>query len=139
MVGVHVTALFQSTLPMRGATNVYHISRSKLSISIHTPHAGSDQRAIYCLYYKLISIHTPHAGSDVIIQRSRYKNPISIHTPHAGSDNQMLKIPPNHITFQSTLPMRGATRLLVLKYADLLISIHTPHAGSDTCLWLACT
>ena len=36
------SGIFQSTLPMRGATKLLMISPVVLSISIHTPHAGSD-------------------------------------------------------------------------------------------------
>ena len=78
---------------------------------------------------------------------------ISIHTPHAGSDWKTLLTFWNAIRFQSTLPMRGATRILtgilllqsfqstlpmrgatialVGGIIDVGISIHTPHAGSD--------
>ena len=35
-------ALFQSTLPLRGATDTYLSSRRLVVISIHTPLAGSD-------------------------------------------------------------------------------------------------
>ena len=34
-------------------------------------------------------------------------------------------------SFQSTLPMRGATMLMVGVHVTSMISIHTPHAGSD--------
>ena len=33
--------------------------------------------------------------------------------------------------FQSTLPMRGATKALAKAMTAITISIHTPHAGSD--------
>jgi len=36
--------LFQSTLPMRGATGIKESVTIDLSISIHTPHAGSDSK-----------------------------------------------------------------------------------------------
>ena len=56
---------FQSTLPMRGATWPGNGGRETGAISIHAPHAGSDQYAAE-LSVKLlsISIHAPHAGSD---------------------------------------------------------------------------
>ena len=44
------------------------------------------------------------------------------------------KFPGSPVTkflFQSTLPMRGATKLLMISPVVLSISIHTPHAGSD--------
>ena len=56
---------FQSTLPMRGATIWIVSSFSHASISIHTPHAGSDPAVPLLRHLPLyISIHTPHAGSD---------------------------------------------------------------------------
>ena len=123
---------FQSTLPMRGATQAQRQVQAWKEISIHTPHAGSDtgitkpqtQRGdfnphspcgerrirgdagIPLLY---ISIHTPHAGSDISGTDRSPKNRISIHTPHAGSDTAADGICRTANRFQSTLPMRGAT------------------------------
>ena len=100
---------FQSTLPMRGATEIYRKLRPGEPISIHAPHAGSDrypptagtiasifqstlpmrgatQHSVHLSLSFLISIHAPHAGSDV---------PYPLHDGLQG--------------FQSTLPMRGAT------------------------------
>ena len=101
---------FQSTLPLRGATN----ARSREIAAI------------------LISIHTPLAGSDVRrgpVEPARQG--ISIHTPLAGSDLQIKGLSAGPLTFQSTLPLRGATCLSVRSCRSRLISIHTPLAGSD--------
>ena len=59
-----------------------------------------------------ISIHAPHAGSD-FCEYTTFPTPkISIHAPHAGSDGSTIKvIEGNKNEFQSTPPMRGATRL----------------------------
>ena len=59
-----VLQLFQSTLPMRGATFVVSDLFFYVLISIHAPHAGSDVRAFFSSWASLISIHAPHAGSD---------------------------------------------------------------------------
>ena len=40
--------------------------------------------------------------------------------------------------FQSTLLMRGATRVSILRYGQAKISIHAPHARSDFCLFCWC-
>ena len=80
----------------------------------------------------LISIHTPLAGSDVRrgpVEPARQG--ISIHTPLAGSDLQIKGLSAGPLTFQSTLPLRGATCLSVRSCRSRLISIHTPLAGSD--------
>ena len=102
---------FQSTLPMRGATNISFVTLICQAISIHTPHAGSDPDGAENKHpFQTISIHTPHAGSDkvciYIFANQQDFNPhspcgerpfsptfsdhlegISIHTPHAGSDS----------------------------------------------------
>ena len=57
--------LFQSTLPMRGATITCGKCGSHDGISIHAPHAGSDKSQQNHSRYVRISIHAPHAGSDM--------------------------------------------------------------------------
>ena len=123
---------FQSTLPMRGATRVDYRLYAMPYISIHAPHAGSDEILAFVIAQvgisnhaphggsdmgrdserpdaKCISNHAPHAGSDAAMRFSGSSEAISIHTPHAGSDHarggRMFSIS----LFLSTLPMRGAT------------------------------
>ena len=76
--------IFQSTLPMRGVTNEKLQSTSDKTISIHTPHAGSDLVAAFKnLWETNISIHTPHAGSDAPgdILWLGYDNDFNQHSP----------------------------------------------------------
>ena len=199
-----LVSIFQSTLPLRGATRV-HVRDAVLDldvISIHTPLAGSDfDHRFRCFRTCAISIHTPLAGSDIRRSRSISPKPISIHTPLAGSDRartdrwsrQRISIhtplagsdfgfdsraqcrwyfnphspcgerravyrqtAPKPTEFQSTLPLRGATRRRripsptsvnfnphspcgerpgrpVRRSVQYDISIHTPLAGSDQC------
>ena len=94
---------------MRGATSAVKVVRLLMSISIHTPHAGSDS----------------------VLHLMRRAFPISIHTPHAGSDHNNHLYSCYCLQFQSTLPMRGATETKKKTLKLSLISIHTPHAGSD--------
>ena len=63
----------------------------------------------------MISIHTPHAGSDDFRQRIINALNISIHTPHAGSDARYTLAVKRKYAFQSTLPMRGATLPLPIR------------------------
>ena len=79
--------LFQSTLPMRGAT-IYENP-------VDT--------------YTGISIHAPHARCDVINLFVDCSFDISIHAPHARCDNIRLRKKDTNRGFQSTHPMRGAT------------------------------
>ena len=95
---------------MRGATTTFSHAKRLIRISIHAPHAGSDVRDGIVLPLVMISIHAPHAGSDGRACSSPGFYAISIHAPHAGSDEGLVFVVKTVLTFQSTLPMRGATK-----------------------------
>ena len=64
---LHVSAMiFQSTLLMRGATDRSSKGQPSDQISIHAPHARSDEQAGGMPYFRQISIHAPHARSDFL-------------------------------------------------------------------------
>ena len=78
--------LFQSTLPVWGATTTAAKGQLNPNISIHAPRVGSDGIVHRNAALTVISIHAPRVGSDRILpRRRRYK------------------------IFQSTLPVWGAT------------------------------
>ena len=93
---------------MRGATINNAMLAFSMMISIHAPHAGSDEKITDNIPSERISIHAPHAGSDKNKKDKAQESNISIHAPHAGSDHYGI-LGPEYIKFQSTLPMRGAT------------------------------
>ena len=101
--------VFQSTLPVRGATRLYAESMCWLPISIHAPRAGSDDRVQSVRRVWCISIHAPRAGSDAIIVPPIFTifdfNPRS----PCGERHSSTITPPQSTGFQSTLPVRGAT------------------------------
>ena len=102
-----------------------------LSISIHTPHAGSDVNSLTTLGQDAtISIHTPHAGSDKVTPTHSLRCLISIHTPHAGSDCNPSNTPRSPNPFQSTLPMRGATTCSDVTLWGLLFQSTLPMRGA---------
>ena len=78
--------VFQSTLPVWGATNVTLGEVQALSISIHAPRVGSDT-------------HTPTTGSNCIFQSTLpvWGATVGYNGVHGG------------VRFQSTLPVWGAT------------------------------
>ena len=103
--------LFQSTLPVWGATRKALSGSQGISISIHAPRVGSDPRDCPTAARCGISIHAPRVGSDVTFRDGQqclfYFNPrspcgerrpnnwdnvqaysISIHAPRVGSDKQ---------------------------------------------------
>ena len=151
-----VLLLFQSTLLMRGATKALLVSPAGLAISIHAPHARSDDHLdCITLLHLIISIHAPHARSDeygdewYIYEFWTFQSTLLMRgatsRPSWGISKSLFQStllmrgatevgnPYNNQTvFQSTLLMRGAT-VSRIDTADTIcrISIHAPHARSD--------
>ena len=104
-------AIFQSTLPARGATSLSTVQYLCYPISIHAPRTGSDQKAL-------------KTGADPVIFQSTL--------PARGATLHQFAMICPCLSFQSTLPARGATRISAEAYTRLkLISIHAPRTGSD--------
>ena len=109
-LAIEFPGIFQSTLPVGGATRPGWALRVRPSISIHAPRGGSDS-VIESL------------GSAAII---------SIHAPRGGSDGSLIAALTKRGVFQSTLPVGGATPPVNDDSITLvLISIHAPRGGSD--------
>ena len=138
MVMGRLSKQFQSTLLMRGATELLRKYRVLTDISIHAPHARSDlmlsskssnarhfnprssceerrgERGKPSRHHR-ISIHAPHARSDEQGTGKTRTTLISIHAPHARSDvTDDWTYYGKYGKFQSTLLMRGATCCLVI-------------------------
>ena len=56
--------VFQSTLPVRGATELIPELNLTIDISIHAPREGSDFYFFVHDFAQVISIHAPREGSD---------------------------------------------------------------------------
>ena len=102
--------LFQSTLPLRGATWRCNLVPGAAHISIHAPLTGSDP-------------HPRHGqvNSDDFNPRSPY-----------GERPPLIRHGGGNAGFQSTLPLRGATFFGARKLSKAAISIHAPLTGSDS-------
>ena len=122
---------FQSTLLMRGATRADCENNQHLAISIHAPHARSDDSKEVCIKVTHISIHAPHARSDW--RASTQRGTPSNFNPRSSCEERRawLVMAQAWAIFQSTLLMRGATQNGVHVAEDGSISIHAPHARSD--------
>ena len=81
------TDVFQSTLPVKGAT------------------PGCDRFGRLFV----VSIHAPREGSDVGLRAIGVGQQVSIHAPREGSDRVGLFCEDYPALFQSTLPVKGAT------------------------------
>ena len=86
-----LTEEFQSTLPVRGATDEICRLLGYTPISIHAPREGSDLLVSVATLTCVISIHAPREGSDLLQWRhDKRRFPISIHAPREGSDFQVI-------------------------------------------------
>ena len=104
------TMAFQSTLPVGGATSVTALAVNALKISIHAPRGGSDLSIGFIGLALGISIHAPRGGSDC--NRATEILPPMDFNPRSpwGERRQGLQTVGAQLTFQSTLPVGGATR-----------------------------
>ena len=98
---------FQSTPPVRGATNKGNTPGGKKYISIHAPRAGGDQFLNPLLSVHKISIHAPRAGGDSSFVGDGVEIEISIHAPRAGGDNIARIIKKLTINFNPRPPCGG--------------------------------
>ena len=110
MGGDTATMQFQSTLPLRGATETEDLKNESNTISIHAPLTGSD------LFYSLGIPSGFHFNP-----RSPYGERLATAASRDAA-----------VPFQSTLPLRGATAEDAVPPEPTTISIHAPLTGSDT-------
>ena len=129
--GVNTLGQFQSTRPVRGATNMRVNIRFSTSISIHAPRAGRDPGPEVLHYGRWISIHAPRAGRDhtVSLHCWRWRN-FNPRAPCGARRSPAMRIL-RTTSFQSTRPVRGATHERSDPHAGAGISIHAPRAGRD--------
>ena len=118
--------------PRTGSDGSHRRAKFTAAISIHAPRTGSDSQAgDGARLLRRISIHAPRTGSDTPSAAGssglEYFNPRSPHGERPGphSTNK------NAISFQSTLPARGATVVVKVPICRAAISIHAPRTGSD--------
>ena len=105
--------LFQSTRPLRGATDFSPMLFRMAPISIHAPLAGRD---------------TPNTGDPEHHVQFQSTRPLRGATFPYWARHRAFN------TFQSTRPLRGATIATTRTAARLNISIHAPLAGRDIVL-----
>ena len=123
--------IFQSTLPLRGATYEQEYELTYNIISIHAPLAGSDMKT-YVHYTDDMNFNprSPCGERPVLSVFSVAALDFNPRSP-CGERRQDSKRGFRTYQFQSTLPLRGATAQTFLGEGRLRISIHAPLAGSD--------
>ena len=103
------TKEFQSTLPLRGATDTKGYSKINVQFQSTLPLRG--------------------ATSSIVICFTSLKN-FNPRSPY-GERPGLVCADSLHFAFQSTLPLRGATSQGLLRWSRGPISIHAPLTGSD--------
>ncbi|EOQ37160.1 hypothetical protein HMPREF1526_02079, partial [Butyricicoccus pullicaecorum 1.2] len=78
-----MVAIFQSTLPMRGATLTDGATLTVVDISIHTPHAGSDRVLVHfsSFCYTNFNPHSPCGERRLLIVLLRIRSYFNPHSP----------------------------------------------------------
>ena len=148
--------IFQSTLPVWGATGLIDANVSSLKISIHAPRVGSDPFTVeVCAISRIFQSTLPVWGATRYSRGNQFWAIFQSTLPVWGATSSSCLTSPAEETFQSTLPVWGATRFssILLPYSSDFnprspcgerracygppgcggsISIHAPRVGSDS-------
>ncbi len=126
------SSIFQSTLPVRGATDAVSYELERQAFQSTLPVRGATELRASLYAEQRISIHAPRAGSDQGQRvRSRQECDFNPRSP-CGERLASCCTRRSSRSFQSTLPVRGATCAATIpRSAYRRISIHAPRAGSD--------
>ena len=100
---------FQSTPPVKAATKIFNFRYPIYDISIHAAREGGDLCACYCCGYAAISIHAAREGGDDVDYIDKL----------------------THTLFQSTPPVKAATKNGIQTGGECGISIHAAREGGD--------
>ena len=122
-------SLFQSTPPVRGATDIIAALASGIGISIHAPREGGDGDNGCTADRPSISIHAPREGGDVLFTALNYLLRNFNPRPPRGGRLPLSAALKRLGQFQSTPPARGATHGGHNDDDQPLISIHAPREG----------
>ena len=153
MVVLFSTAWFQSTRPVRDATSTGVPSVSVQVFQSTRPVRDATPMGLLLLLLPGVSIHASRAGRDNNPVWKRSGDTVSIHASRAGRDSFVatkgISIPPfqstrpvrdatrtrhafrSIATFQSTRPVRDATVLGSQWFRRKKVSIHASRAGRD--------
>ena len=120
LLGLHshpTTALFQSTRPMRDATNGFATSFTTSHISIHASHAGRDkcQTSAMLMSVKFQSTRPMRDATAAAQSPNRYIKNFNPRVPCGTRHHWIHRCIVPHI-FQSTRPMRDATTSRELEF-----------------------
>ena len=123
--------LFQSTPPVKAATCNRHKCRVHSSISIHAAREGGDAVAFFAAEILSISIHAAREGGDDNTDQNTKENKGFQSTPPVKAATKKSPFFCRFQLFQSTPPVKAATTALNTSSGGLSISIHAAREGGD--------
>ena len=123
--------VFQSTLPVRGATTALAKLPPPCKFQSTLPVRGATGWALSAPMKSQFQSTLPVRGATTRLRHLALAGDISIHAPREGSDPWTMRPWGVGSGFQSTLPVRGATCYFRGGPDKAAISIHAPREGSD--------
>ena len=131
VVLLFAVALFQPTLPARGATRWWSQRRIRPDFNPRSPHGERRQPHGANAPKFGISTHAPRTGSDGHFTTAIYRECAFQPTLPARGATVSGDVFALFGIFQPTLPARGATPAAACLWARKRISTHAPRTGSD--------
>ena len=116
---------------MRGATREEFVGLYKDQFQSTRPMRGATHATAYVVHVADVSIHAPHAGRDFHGRRVHRGNQCFNPRAPCGARPASALSSAKVVRFQSTRPMRGATRPAHQTHHPPRVSIHAPHTGRD--------
>ncbi len=135
MILAQVDDLFQSTLPVGGATWAAYGNSAELRFQSTLPVGGATRFLVAAIGCYTISIHAPRGGSDSSkMGLNMFMQRISIHAPRGGSDFFCFAYKLQAHNFNPRSPWGERLPTLHIDIPEKIISIHAPRGGSDVFL-----
>ena len=131
-------AEFQSTPPVKAATFMTTSFISSSEFQSTPPVKAATENIPQRFPVLRISIHAAREGGDIAQQLSEIEQRISIHAAREGGDIQRVNLGGLAGKFQSTPPVKAATRLIDADKMATDISIHAAREGGDFAVKALC-
>ena len=122
--------IFQSTLPMRGATLSVKLLSERQRFQSTLPMRGATENPEQDDNEDDISIHAPHAGSDHVHLQLVFRHPDFNPRSPCGERLTAIIAAAKTLPFQSTLPMRGATKEDMIESKPVIFQSTLPMRGA---------
>ena len=130
-----ICGVFQSTPPVKAATDFFWFNGYGNLISIHAAREGGDCQGLLDAWLTVISIHAAREGGDPNLRtQARRVRQFQSTPPVKAATVSLLYVLIIHREFQSTPPVKVATKISIDLRFHYPISIHAAREGGDAVL-----